>query len=136
MPLSKRHAADPRNQSGPAHSSDCPSKMCPPECQPSLGSRDIPEIRDRSAPACEPNLMQSAPRPREWPPGKVCELERLAGRTGKSSVRPQIPACCTVAGDDVDLPSRSNLQLNGIKDADELLMAVVLHTATDDDDAV
>jgi hypothetical protein len=51
-------------------------------------------------------------------------------------VRPQIPACRTVAGDDVDLPSRSNLHLNGIEDSDELLMAMVLHIATDDDDVV
>jgi hypothetical protein len=36
----------------------------------------------------------------------------------------------------VDLPSRSNLRLNGIEDPDELMMAIVLHIATDDDDAV
>ena len=41
-----------------------------------------------------------------------------------------------VAGDDLELPSRSNLHLNGIEDSDELLMAMVLHIATDDDDAV
>ena len=67
-------------------------------------------------------------------PGRRCgrEVERPAGMPGQPLAHLRMLVGCIVVDDGVDFLSRRHLRLDGIEESDELLMAMMLHIASDD----
>ena len=83
-----------------------------------------------------PDLLLSVPSLRGKPPTKARKVAIGGGMADKSFARLHMLRSCAVTGDDMDSLLPLEFRLIGTKNSDELLMAIVLHIAADDDDAV